>query len=167
MKFYLSIIFLAMTFCLNVNAQENNELKPCLTKKESKKNKTNELDFLKLDPIEVNIELQIQTLTKDKSILVIKTGLNSKELFFGKISDEISVAAAELFIRIRSADNKFKGCFEEELKFNLNKNEVEKGNQLNFTKSFELAKGVYRLDFIIRDKENGKIGIVIKGFQIK
>lgn len=174
MKFYLSIIFLTLTFFLNVNAQDSEEIsqltpirKP--TKSELKKlKKLSSINVCPLgaDIIDVSITVEPKILSNGKKVTVIKADFRSNSLFFKEIEKEQSLAAINVYGKITSIDEKLNGTFEEAINFVFTKEHKVKLETLLFKRIFELPEGKYKLTFAARDTQTGATGARVVKFEV-
>lgn len=179
MKQILFIIFLTLNFFLKFNAQESeviNQLKPCptppkLTKAEIKELKriNRDVEYIDYgDPIEIFVGIETKILSSEKTAGIIKFQTNSYELTWTNADEKgILVARLNFFFRITSIDKKFDSCFEEKFRYSFKEDEVKKKIPILYQKVFELPRGVYTLDFLVRDIETGKTGTQKLKFEIK
>lgn len=177
--FTIPLLFLLVSNLIGQTSDEISELTPCpvppkLSNAELKGQKKwkddlrkGKIHYLPSDPIKIFVGVESKTLSNEKTVGKIKFQTNSYELVFREISKEISVATLNVFIKVISIDSKINGCFEEQIKFSLSRDEFGKKKTFSFFKIFEMPKGKYNLDFFIRCVETGLIGQERFYFEVK
>lgn len=174
MKFYLSIILLTLTFFLNINAQDSEEIsqltpirKP--TKTELKKNE--KLSNKSYDPyigeiIDVSLEVEPKILSNGKRVSAIKAGFSTNSLLFKKTENGELNASLNIFLKIFSNDKKINGTFEETVNFSITKEQLDKSKSLFHWQQFELPEGKYSLILFVRDSQIGVVGYKNLKFEV-
>ena len=177
MKFYLSILFLTLIFFGNIKAQEEiSQLKPCPTPPTLTKAEVREIKRIKKEskyiiygePIEIFVGIETKILSSEKTVGIIKFQTNSYELTWTDFGEKGSlVTKLNFFVKTTSIDTKFDRCFEGKVRFQLKEEVIKNKTPILYQIPFELPKGIYTLEFFVRDIETGKIGEQKIKFEIK
>jgi hypothetical protein len=177
MKQVLFIVFLSLIFCLNIKAQDSEEISQLLPCPIQPKPTKSELKWIKkhsgdiIDPsapVEIFVGIENRILPNGKKVSLIKSQTSSYELVWTDFGEKgFLVSKLNFFIKISSKITKNENCFKEIVRLSFNEEEVKKNIPILYQKSFELSEGKYTLVFLIRDIETGKTGLQKMNFEVK